>query len=930
MDKKLFLLDAMALVYRAYYAFSKNPRISSKGMNTSAVFGFVTTLYELLKNEKPSHIAVAFDSKGPTLRHDQYPEYKAKRQEAPEDIIASIPYIKRLIEGLNIPVIAIDGYEADDIIGTLAKKAESEGFEVYMVTPDKDFAQLVSDRVFMFKPSKFGGGYEKWGPAEVCEKFGVDHPGQVKDILGLWGDASDNIPGVPGIGEKKAKVLVKEFGSIENLLNQIGKVKEKRSAELLKANPEMAINSKMLATIMLDVPVDLDLAAKKVKEPNFEALKPLFEELEFTTFARRFFSGHTNKIEEPFKIGIPETIQMDLFGQGGLLDQVPLEDKIKNLKENNNYKTIESLAEIEDLLARISQTRSFCFDTETDSLEHIGARLVGLAFCLEPGSAFYLPLPADKNEIAKTLKILKPIFEDAGIEKTGQNLKYDIGVLANHGITVNGRIFDTMLAHYLLQPDMRHNMDILARTYLGYTPVGIEEIIGKKGKTQKSMKSIPVEIVSAYACEDADVTIKLRKVFEPLLKEQGLLELFYSLETPLVPVLAQMERNGVCINEKALEEYSLVLEKEIAKVESEIYQLAGTSFNISSPKQLGYILFERLKIADNARKTKTKQYTTNEEVLVKLSHKHPIVVRVLDYRSLVKLKSTYVDSLPKLVNPATGRIHTSYNQAVAATGRLSSNNPNLQNIPIRTDQGRLIRKAFVTSDPSYKLLAADYSQIELRIIASLSRDKAMMEAFENHHDIHTATASKVYDVAMEDVTKDMRRNAKTVNFGIVYGISAFGLSQRINIPKSEAARIISQYFEKYPGIKNYMDETIAFAKEHQYVKTMLGRRRYISDINSENAMLRGYAERNAINAPIQGTAADMIKLAMISIHAEIKKLDLSSKMIMQVHDELVFEAQVDEMEVLKYLVEDKMKNALKLEVPVAVELNVGNNWLDAH
>lgn len=930
MDKKLFLLDAMALIYRAYYAFSKSPRVTSKGMNTSAIFGFATTLFELLKNEKPSHIAVAFDSKGPTVRHDQYADYKANRQEVPEDIILSIPYIKKLIKGFNMPVIALDGFEADDIIGTLAKKAEAQGFDVYMVTPDKDFGQLVSDKVFMYKPSRFGGGYEKWGPVEVCEKFGIDNPEQVKDILGLWGDASDNIPGVPGIGEKKAGVLIKEFGSIENLLNNLGKVKEKRSAELLKANPEMAINSKMLATIMLDVPVELNVGAMEVSEPNFEALKPLFEELEFTTFARRFFAEFVNEEEKQTPKGIPETMQMDLFSQGGLLDQVPLEEKIAKLKKNNNYKTIGSVAELEGLVSKITEKRSFCFDTETDSLEHIDANLVGIAFCLEPGSAFYLPMAEDKSEVDRMIKLIKPVFESAEIEKTGQNLKYDIGVLANYGISVNGRLFDTMLAHYLLQPDMRHNMDFLARTYLDYTPVGIEEIIGNKGKAQGNMRSIPVDVVSAYACEDADITLRLRSIFEPMLEEQDLLQLFYSLETPLVPVLAQMERNGVCINEKALEEYSIVLEEEIRKVELEIYQLAGTSFNIGSPKQLGEILFDRLKISDNLKKTKTKQYSTNEEILVKMSHKHPIVDKVLDFRSLTKLKSTYVDSLPKLVNPATGRIHTTYNQAVAATGRLSSNNPNLQNIPIRTDQGRLIRKAFVTSDPYFKLLAADYSQIELRIIASLSKDPAMMEAFENNYDIHTATASKVYDVAMDEVTKDMRRNAKTVNFGIVYGISAFGLSQRINIPKSEAARIIDQYFHKYPGIKLYMDEAIAFAKKNQYVKTMLGRRRHIKDINSGNAMLRGYAERNAINAPVQGTAADMIKLAMISIHKEMKKLNLRSKMIMQVHDELVFEAHIDEIEVLKQLIEDRMKNALKLNVPVVVETNVADNWLDAH
>ncbi len=930
-QKKLFLLDAMALIYRAYYAFSKNPRINSKGLNTSAILGFANTLTEVLKKENPTHIAVAFDSKAPTVRHTDFAAYKAQRLEVPEDIIASLPYIRKLIEGFNIPVIAMDGFEADDIIGTLAKKAEKEGFQVYMMTPDKDFGQLVSENIFMYKPARMGNGAEIWGVKEVCERYGIKRPEQVIDLLGLWGDSSDNIPGVPGIGEKKAKDLIRQFDSMENLLQNLDDVKEKRSQQSLRDFSDQAIMSKKLATIILNVPVELDVEALKVKEPNARALLPLFEELEFRTFAKRVFTDTAIIPKEKAEKAMQESGQMDLFGGTGMFDEeTSAEEKLKKLLTEKKYKTLDPGKALDHLLWQIKKEKHFCFDTETTGLEKIDAQLVGIAFCLKPGEAWYLPFPEDQEKAQQLADKMKEVFEDPGIEKTGQNLKYDIGVLRNYHIQTEGRLFDTMLAHYLLQPDMRHNMDVLAQTYLNYTPVSIEALIGRKGKNQLSMRSVPLEEITAYACEDADITLQLRKVFEPMLKEHKLLELFHTVETPLVPVLAEMERHGVSIDMQALDKYSKVLEKKIDTIENEIYELAGARFNIGSPKQLGEILFVRLKVSDTAKKTKTKQFSTSEDVLSKLADKHPIINKILDYRSLTKLKSTYVDALPKLVNNKTGRIHTSYNQAVAATGRLSSNNPNLQNIPIRTEEGRLIRQAFVPEGKEFTLLAADYSQIELRIIASMSKDEAMMEAFRQNLDIHTATAAKVYEVELANVTKEMRRNAKTVNFGIVYGISAFGLADRLNISKQEAAQIIDQYFEKYPGIKKYMEDTIKFAREHEYVSTIMGRRRYIKDINSANGMLRGYAERNAINAPVQGSAADMIKLAMIAIHGEMQKKKMKSRMIMQVHDELVFEVHQDEIVEMKSLVEEKMKTAMELDVPVVVEMNTGGNWLEAH
>ena len=930
--KKLLLLDAMALIYRAYYALNRNPRINSKGLNTSAILGFANTLTEVLKNEDPTHIAVAFDSIAPTLRKTDFADYKANREDMPEDIATSLPYIRQLLEAFRIPVLALDGYEADDIIGTLAKQAEKEGFRVYMMTSDKDFGQLVSENIFMLKPAHRGNEAEVWGVKEVCEKFGIERPEQLIDILGLWGDSSDNIPGVPGIGEKKAKKLISEFGSVEDLLKRVDEVKENRSRESLKNHKEQALMSKSLATIILNVPVDTSIDALARKDPDPEKLIPLLEELEFRTFAKRVFGDEEIIPEDTAKQAVVQSGQMNLFDSTDAFAN-PAEEaaaRLKKLMSDKNYKAVSTEKEVKNLVKHLENAGMFCFDTETTGLDSDDVELVGIAFCTKAGEAFYVPFPESRKKANELAAVFKNAFADEGIEKTGQNLKFDIGVLMHYNIEVKGRLFDTMLAHYLLQPDMRHNMDVMASNYLDYQPVSIEHLIGKKGKLQKSMRTVPHELITPYACEDADITFQLHEIFEPMLKEQKLLALFDEVETPLTPVLADMEREGVKIDKQALADYANVLSENIQRTEKEIYKQAGVTFNIGSPKQLGEILFDKLKIVEKAKKTKTRQYSTSEDVLSKLRHKHPIVENILEYRSLTKLKSTYVDALPRLISAKTGRIHTSYNQAVAATGRLSSNNPNLQNIPIRTEEGRLIRKAFVPRDNQHVLLAADYSQIELRIIAALSNDENMMEAFRQDLDIHAATAANIYEVALDDVDRDMRRNAKTVNFGIVYGISAFGLSERLDIPRTDAAFIIDQYFRKYPGVKKYMDQNIAFAREHGYVSTMMGRRRYIRDINSSNGVVRGYAERNAINAPVQGTAADMIKVAMINIHKAMKQQGMKSKMIMQVHDELVFDALVEELDALKPLVEDKMKTAIDLSVPVVVEINTGRDWLEAH
>lgn len=915
--KKLFLLDAMALIYRAYFAFSKNPRINSKGFNTSAIFGFANTLLDVLKNEKPTHIGVAFDTIAPTLRHDDFADYKANRQAIPEDLALSIPLVQKLLEGFRIPILFADGYEADDVIGTLAKQAEKEGFETYMMTPDKDFGQLVTDKIFIYKPARMGNKAEILGVKEVCEKFEIDHPKQVIDILGLWGDASDNIPGIPGIGEKRAKELIAQFGSIEAVFENSAKLKGKIK-ENIEAFKEQGMQSKSLATILLDAPVAFDSEKLKINEPDAGLLKVLFDELEFRTFSQRVFSDLSAKKE-------PDQTQLFDNEVGASPDEF---NTIENTE--HHYLLVDTTDKRTALIGVLKTSSSFCFDTETTGIDPHQSELVGMSFSVKPGEAWFVNLPENYNDCLAIVQEFKDVFEDEKIEKTGQNLKYDISILKWYDVEVKGRLFDTMLAHYIIQPDMRHNMDLLAETYLNYRPVSIESLIGKKGKNQKSVRETDIEVLKDYACEDADITLQLRNVFEPELISANAVDLFHDIEVPLVPVLASMEAEGVKLDIPTLRDYSKQLESEIAELEKEIHHLAGEYFNIASPKQLGEILFEKLKISGNPKLTKTKQYSTGEDVLQKLINKHPVVQNILDYRSLTKLKSTYVDTLPDMVNPRTGRVHTSYNQAVAATGRLSSNNPNLQNIPIRTERGREIRKAFVPRNENFILLAADYSQIELRIIAHLSGDEGMIEAFREGLDIHTATASRVYDVPLEEVSSDMRRNAKTVNFGIVYGISPFGLSERLNIPRGEAKEIIDQYFATYPGVKAYMNRSIEKARESGFVETIKGRRRHLRDINSQNAVVRGFAERNAINAPIQGSSADMIKIAMIDIYHELLKGNFRSKMILQVHDELIFDVHKDELENIKTLVQNGMKHAIELKVPVVVEMNTGQNWLAAH
>ena len=947
-EKKLFLLDAYALIYRAFFAMSKNPRMNSKGVNTSAVMGFLNSLYEILQKEKPTHIGVAFDVAGTAQRQAEYSEYKANREKMPDDLRDSIPYIIRLIEAFNIPVYGVEGYEADDVIGTLSKKAEKQGFTTYMMTPDKDFGQLVTDKILLYKPAKFGEPAQVWGPKEVCERYGIQEPKQLIDILGLWGDAADNIPGIPGIGEKTAAILVGKYGSVENLIAHADELKGKQKENVINF-AEQGLMSKALATINLEVPVDFDEEELKAKEPDVPALMALFEELEFRTFAKRFLEDYKGKhgvdsplppsqrgnqptgtsggSQHPDLFSSNETF--DLFNQGDNSGLLEFSEKDSAKTVAHDYKLVETEADIKALVDLLSKQKQFVFDTETTNIDVYSAELVGLSFAIKAHEAWYLSMPADQQECQKKLELLRSLFEDESILKIGQNLKYDISMLAQYGISVKGKLFDTMLAHYLLEPEQRHNMDYLAEVYLNYITIPIEDLIGK-GRQQKTMREVPVELVKEYAAEDADITLQLYEKLLPLLKENGVEKLFYEIEMPLVPVLSRMEANGVRIDTENLQQISEAFGVEIHKIEEEIYKAAGMPFNIASPKQLGEILFERLHIDEKAKKTKTGQYATGEDVLQKLSHKHPIIQMILDYRSFTKLKSTYLDALPALVNPKDGLIHTSYNQAVTATGRLSSNNPNLQNIPVRTEKGREIRRAFVPRSEAYTLLAADYSQIELRIIAHLSQDPAMVNDFNLGHDIHAATAAKVFHVPMDQVTKEQRSRAKAVNFGIIYGMSAFGLAERMELSRSEAADIIKKYFEEYAGIKEYMNRSIALARERGYAETILGRRRYLRDINGANSVVRGFAERNAINAPIQGSSADMIKIAMIGIHQELERLKMQSKMILQVHDELVFDAHLDELDTLKAIVQDKMVNALPLSVPVVVEMNTGANWLEAH
>ncbi|SMC69028.1 DNA polymerase I [Pedobacter africanus] len=937
--KKLFLLDGMALIYRAHFALSKNPRFTSTGINTSAVMGFANTLMEVLKKENPTHIAVVFDTDAPTERHTDFEAYKAHREAMPEDLSAALPYIFKLIEGFRIPVITKDGYEADDIIGTLAKEAEKQGFQVFCMTPDKDFAQLVSDSIFIYKPARMGNEMEILGVKEVLAKWEIDRVDQVIDILGLWGDAVDNIPGIPGIGEKTAKALIKQYGSVENIIANSHELKGKQR-ENVETYAEQGLISKKLATIILNVPVEFDERALELEEPSRELLEPLFAELEFRTIGKRVFGEGFNK-------GTATVIsqQTDLFGNvvGETISYTELitvpapvlelpEVKVLNTIENiaHNYQLANTPEMRKALVELLMKQERISFDTETTGTDANLADLVGLSFSIKPGEGYYVPVPAERAAAQEIVEEFRMVLENADIVKIGQNIKYDMLVLKWYGVAVKGRLFDTMLAHYLIDPDTRHNMDVLAENYLNYSPISITTLIGAKGKAQGNMRDVPVEKVTDYAAEDADVTLQLAGVFEPLLKELNAEKLATEVENPLIYVLADIEKEGVRIDMDTLVNYSKELELDIRKFEQNVYEKCGVQFNLASPKQLGEVLFDKLKLDPKAKKTKTGQYQTGEDVLLALAHKSDVVQDILDFRQLQKLKSTYVDALPLLVNPKTGRVHTSFNQAVAATGRLSSNNPNLQNIPIRTERGREVRKAFIARDENHILLSADYSQIELRIIADISKEENMLDAFSKGIDIHTATAARVYGIAIEDVDATQRRNAKAVNFGIIYGQSAFGLSQNLGIPRKEAAEIIEQYFTQYPGIKKYMSDTMNFARENGFVETILGRRRYLRDINSANQTVRGFAERNAINAPIQGSAADMIKVAMINIHKDIQDKGLQSKMTMQVHDELVFDVLKTEVEVMKELISHRMKTAIKTTVPIEVEIGEGDNWLAAH
>jgi DNA polymerase-1 len=935
--KKLFLLDGMALIYRAHFALSKTPRFTSGGLNTSAVMVFTNTLLDVLKKEKPTHMAVVFDTEAPTERHTDFTAYKAHREAMPEDLSKALPYVFKLILGFNIPLITSDGYEADDIIGTLAKKAEKKGYQVYCMTPDKDFAQLVSDNIRIYKPARMGNEIEILGVKEVLEKWEVERVEQVIDILGLWGDAVDNIPGIPGIGEKTAKALIKQYGSVEEIINHSHELKGKQR-ENIEQFAEQGLLSKKLATIILDAPVELDEAGLEICAPSRDLLEPLFAELEFRTLGRRVF-GDDFSITETKAV----SIQTDLFGDPVATGRTTMTVDITDIKEvessvaaknidnvQHEYHLADTPEKRSELIAILKKQKSICFDTETTGTDANDCELVGFSFAIKHGEAWYVPVPADQQEAQVIVNEFKPVLEDPTISKTGQNLKFDILMLKWYGVEVKGDLFDTMLAHYILDPDTRHNMDILSENYLGYKPVSISALIGAKGKNQGNMRDVEIEKIKDYAAEDADITLQLRSVFEPRLKAVESEKLIHEIEHPLVYVLADMEYEGVRIDHNTLNEFSKELVVDIAKLEKIVYEKAGVRFNIASPKQLGEVLFEKLMLDPKAKKTKTGQYQTGEDVLLSLAAKSDIVRDILDYRQLQKLKSTYVDALPQMVNKKTGRVHTSYNQAIAATGRLSSTNPNLQNIPIRTERGREVRKAFIPRDAGHSIVSADYSQIELRIIAEISKDVNMLDAFAQNLDIHTATAAKVYGKELHEVDSNQRRNAKAVNFGIIYGQSAFGLSQSLGIPRKEAAEIIDNYFAQYPGIKQYMNDTMNFARENGYVCTLMGRRRYLRDINSANATVRGFAERNAINAPIQGSAADMIKIAMINIHREFKAQKLDARMTMQVHDELVFDVPNHEIEIVKPIIMHNMKNAIKTSVPIMVEIGTGLNWLEAH
>ena len=919
--KKLFLLDAYALIFRAYYAFIRAPRINSKGLNTSAMFGFTNTLLDIINNEKPSHIAVVFDAPEQTLREIDYEAYKANREETPEDIKLSVPWIMKIIEGFNIPILMAPGYEADDVVGTLAKHAEQEGFLTYMMTSDKDYGQLVSDNIFIYKPGYQGGKAEILGVPEVLEKFDIERVDQVIDILGMMGDAVDNIPGIPGVGEKTAVKLLKQFGSLEGLLANTDQLKGKQK-ENVENFADQAIMSKKLATILLDAPTPLNEEDLKIKEYNKESLKDIFNELEFRQLAKRVLGEETP--------AAGDVQQGSLFGEEEL-EAVTVPSDLKKITDiPHHYILVETEQMLGDLLEELKTERSFCFDTETSDLEPINAYLVGMSFAVVAHEAYYVPVPKDQNEARILLEKFAPVFSDSEKELIGQNIKYDYKMLGKYGIEVKNKLFDTMVAHYILSPDGKHGMDVLAAQYLQYEPVSIETLIGKKGKNQGSMADLSPAEIKDYAAEDADITLQLKHIFEPKLTTAESRKLFDEVEVPLITVLADMEMEGVRVDEQFLKDYSNELQKDIVIFEKEIHDIAGEVFNIDSPKQLGTILFEKLKITDQVKKTKTGQYATGEDILSKFVHDHPVVGKILDYRELRKLKSTYVDALPELINKHTGRVHTNYMQTVAATGRLSSNNPNLQNIPIRTSRGKEIRKAFVPRNEEFTLLSADYSQVELRIIAALSNDENMCEAFLQGADIHAATASKVFGVPLDQVDKSMRSKAKAVNFGIIYGQGAFGLAQNLGIPRGEAKEIIDSYFKQFNRLKAYQQENIENARKTGYVETILGRRRYLADINSANAVVRGFAERNAINAPIQGSAADIIKVAMIRIQEDLRKIKLRSKMILQVHDELVFDVHKEELDIIQPIISERMTTAVKMRVPLEIDMNHGDNWLQAH
>ena len=924
-EKKLFLLDAYALIYRSYYAFIKNPRINSKGLNTSAIFGFVNTLEDVLKKEQPTHIAVGFDPAGPTFRHKAYEQYKAQREATPEDIRKAIPIIKDIIKAYNIPIIEVAGYEADDVIGSMAQLAEKAGYDTYMMTPDKDYGQLVSDHIFIYKPKYGSNGFEIRGIEEIKQKFGIEQPKQVIDILGLMGDASDNIPGCPGIGEKTATKLIQEFGSIEELLNNTDKLKGALRKKV-EENIEQIKFSKFLATIKTDVPLTFDEEELCRCPVNANRLREIFDELEFKNLAERVLSETINK-----------TTITNTPIQGSLFDVFTADSQdekkysiLSELKSTpHNYYLIDNENKMRDLAQKLNLADSFAFDTETTGIEPMRVELVGLSFSLQENEAYYIPIPPNKEEAKLIVNIFKEALENTNSLKIGQNIKYDYIVLRNYGVTVKGQFFDTMIAHYLLQPEQRHNMDYLAEVYLHYKTIPIEDLIVPKVKGQISMRDVPLEKICEYAAEDADITLKLKNILEKELHKENLENLFYTIEMPLVRVLSEMEITGVNVDTEVLSQYSLLLSNKIDILEKEIYEMAGTEFNVSSAKQVGEILFDKLKIDEKAKKTKTGQYSTTEEVLEKLRSKHPIVGKILEQRGIRKLLSTYINALPELINPITGKIHTSFNQTVTATGRLSSSNPNLQNIPIRDDEGKEIRRAFIP-DKNCVFFSADYSQIELRIMADLSGDQNMIDAFCSGEDIHAITASKIYKIPISEVSKDMRRKAKTANFGIIYGISVFGLSDRLNIPRSEAKELINGYFETYPHIKEYMNKSIDIAREKGYVETISGRKRMLPDINSKNAIVRGYAERNAINAPIQGSAADIIKIAMVRIYNRFEQEGLRSKMILQVHDELNFNVYTDEIEKVCNIVKEEMENAYKLKVPLIADSGIGKNWVEAH